>query len=230
MKIQKTLTTIFVALLLVLSVTFSSYGLSKPGQYAGYSEPVYSSYVLSSQYVLGHDGTKLAIDIYRPSFDGLNPVSNPLPVLFANTRYQRRGDTIQFMWSMIGMENLIKHGYVVAVLDPRGAGASYGSRKGEFTEEENLDAKKIIEWLALQPWCNGRVGMFGGSYLGVTQFMIASTQPPHLLAITPVIADIDNYKLLCPNGVMNTQFNIMLTTMTQALDLFTGRCQVYTIH
>jgi hypothetical protein len=219
MRILKRLSLTVAAVLFVLCFTASIYGLSKPGQYSGYSEPIYNSYVLSSHYVAGHDGTMLAIDIYRPSMNGINPVSDKLPILLANTRYQRRGDTIQFMWSMIGMENLIKHGYVVAVLDPRGAGASYGSRKGEFSKEENLDGKKIIKWLASQPWSNGRVAMFGGSYLGVTQFMIAGTDPPPLVAITPAIADIDMYKLMYPNGVMNTLFGNMLDGMTKALDL-----------
>jgi putative CocE/NonD family hydrolase len=218
MKMRRKLIPVAVTMLLALVFASPIYALSKPGEYSGYSEPIYNEVVLSSQYITVRDGTKLAIDIYRPAVDG-EPVSEKLPLLFANSRYQRGGDTILFMWTMIGMETLVKHGYVVAVMDPRGAGASYGSREGEFGEAENLDVYEVIEWLAGQDWCNGRIAMFGGSYLGVTQFMIAGKQPPHLEAITPVVANIDMYKFLYPNGVMNTLFYYMLDGMTKALDL-----------
>ena len=62
---------------------------------------------------------------------------------------------------------------------------------GIFTKEETQDAYEITEWFASQPWCDGNIGMLGGSYLGITQLMAASTKPPHLRALFPIVALYD---------------------------------------
>src|SRR4030042_2357463 len=62
--------------------------VSSPGKYQGYSAPIYSEWVRSSQYIPARDGTKLAIDIYRPSVGG-TPISEPLPVIWTFTPYRR---------------------------------------------------------------------------------------------------------------------------------------------
>jgi putative CocE/NonD family hydrolase len=92
-----------------------------------------------------------------------------------------------------GIKSLIKDGYVVLVADARGTGASYGARREGFSPEQSLDGKSLLEWTAAQPWCNGHIGMMGGSYLGQSQFMFATTQEPYLLAIAPAAAPLDVY-------------------------------------
>lgn len=61
-------------------------------------------------------------------------------------------------------------------------GASYGVRETPGDRVEARDAHDLIEWPAVQPWCSGKVGTFGLSYLGQTQLEALSTQPPHLKA------------------------------------------------
>src|SRR5262245_19727209 len=64
--------------------------ISKPGQYSGYSQPVYPSYGQSSQYVSMRDGTKLAVDVYRPKDANGQMVTKPLPVVWLHTPFNRR--------------------------------------------------------------------------------------------------------------------------------------------
>lgn len=65
------------------------------------------------------------------------------------------------------MRSILSHGYIIAVVDVRGSGASFGTRNGIFTPEEAQDTYDIVEWFAEQPWCDGNIGMYGGSYLGI---------------------------------------------------------------
>ncbi len=172
--------------------------ISSPGKYSGYSEQIYSEVVRTSRYIYIR-GNNLAIDIYRPAINGV-PVNEAYPAILENQRYLRRGSSTD-----VNMINeWVKYGYVVAVLDPRGAGASFGTRLwGDWSLEEALDGRDVIEWLAAQPYCNGKVGMFGYSYMGGIQFLIAAMRPPHLVAIIPEVTTIDQY-FRCPNGVVWT--------------------------
>ena len=68
------------------------------------------------------------------------------------------------------------------------------------------DAYDITEWLATQPWCDGSVGMFGRSYMGITQYIAASMAPPHLKAIYPEMAMFDLYDTVYPGGIMRNGF------------------------
>lgn len=172
--------------------------VSRPGVYSGYSPQIYTEVVRNSRYIPIR-GNNLAIDIYRPAVNGV-AVDKPYPVIFENMRYQRRKD-IAIEGSTIN--EWVKRGYVVAILDPRGAGASFGSRNGDWSIEEALDGKEVVEWLAAQPYSDGGVGMWGLSYMGGIQFMIAATKPPHLKAIVPQVATIDQF-FRCPNGVVWT--------------------------
>jgi len=169
--------------------------VSAPGRYEGYSQEVWPEIFRTSRYLYVR-GNNLAIDIYRPGKNGV-PTNEPCPVIMQNMRYQRRTVDMDFV------KYVVKHGYVVAVLDPRGAGASFGSRMGDWSLEEALDGKEVIEWLGRQPYCNGKVGMWGFSYMGGIQFLIAATRPSYLKAIVPSATTIDQY-FRCPNGVVWT--------------------------
>jgi uncharacterized protein len=175
----------------VVSALEQNKKVSKPGQYSGYSEILYSEIVRTSQYVKGFDGTRLAVDIYHPAERG-QAVSRPWPVVIINTQYQRRGPTFAPILESSGINNLVKHGYVVIIADVRGTGASFGTRNGGFPEQ-GLDAKALLEWAASQPWSNGRIGMMGGSQMGQIQLMFTRTREPHLVSIMPAAAPIDVY-------------------------------------
>lgn len=195
--------------------------VSKLGQYRGYSQPIYSEWVRTSEYVAVRDGTKLAVDIFRPAKNRV-PVGEPLPVLWTHHRYHRadlrEGRLITELEQSPWLQTILTHGYVIGVVDVRGGGASMGTRQGELTREEARDAYDITEWFARQPWCNGRIGMYGRSYLGIAQYMAASADPPHLVAIFPQMAVFDLYSFLYPGGVFRQDFARQWSEMVSKLD------------
>ena len=81
--------------------------------------------------------------------------------------------------------------YLVVVQDIRGQGAS-GGTFSEFTHDQN-DGYDSVEWAAALPGSNGKVGMYGSSYVGATQWLAAVTAPPHLVTIVPANTASDYY-------------------------------------
>ena len=178
--------------------------VSRFGEYRGYSSPIYDSWVRTSRYLTMRDGVLLAADIIRPAKAG-KAEEKPLPAIFTHTRYHRAnvdkdGKIVSETDSPLS-QIFLKHGYIIVVVDVRGSGASFGTWTGLFNPEETRDAHEIIEWLAKQPWCDGNIGMVGGSYLGATQLMAASTRPPHLKAIFPIVPPFDLFDIGYHNGV-----------------------------
>ncbi|GAA0298574.1 hypothetical protein GCM10009087_05490 [Sphingomonas oligophenolica] len=165
----------------------------------------------SSIYVPVRDGTRLAVNIYRPAVDG-HPVETKQPVVFAFTPYRARyfdkdHKPVDMLDSPIfGLRTLVKSGYVVATADVRGKGASFGARRGFLDQTEAHDGYDLIEWLARQPWANGKVGMVGCSYLGGTTMLVAGASPPSLSAVFTGATDIDKYSFV-RNGGITAQFN-----------------------
>jgi uncharacterized protein len=125
------------------------------------------------------DGTILRADIYRPAEGG------PFPVLLVRTPY---GEP---MVRSAPVLPAIDAGLAVVLQHCRGTGTS----DGDFTPFENEpdDGVDTIEWCARQPWCNGRVGMYGPSYLGMVQFAAAVQAPQALKCLLPVVAPADYY-------------------------------------
>lgn len=118
------------------------------------------------------DGTKLAAVVYRPKAQ-----KESLPVILTFTPYTSRSTYSRGRY-------FSEHGYVFVSVDTRGRGNS----EGEFDPfmKDGQDGFDLVEWLAKQSWCNGKVGMWGGSYLGFTQWATAKEFPPHLATIVPV--------------------------------------------
>ena len=118
------------------------------------------------------DGVTLRADIYRPKAEG------KFPVLLVRTPYDKTG-------SMgFGLRAAVR-GYVVISQDVRGRFES----EGEWYpfQHESQDGYDTVEWAAALPYSNGKVGMFGGSYVGATQFLAAIAKPPHLAGICPTV-------------------------------------------
>jgi|WetSurMetagenome_2_1015567.scaffolds.fasta_scaffold06725_4 uncharacterized protein len=184
--------------------------ISKPGEYIGYSDAIYDDkYELSSQYVQVSDGTKLAMDIYRPRDKATGKtIDTRLPVLWMHTPYNRRysNDKVLTGEGYPGTAaKLVKYGYVVAIVDFRGLYASYGHNvafnRGEWLTASRRDAYDITEWLAMQPWSNGNIGMWGCSATGGSQLQAATTAPPHLKAVFPMSCEFDAYSFRVPGGM-----------------------------
>lgn len=123
------------------------------------------------------DGVMLMADVYRPNAPG------KFPVLLERTPYNRQDPGTGLF--------LASHGYVVILQDTRGRYAS----EGEFYpfRHEGQDGYDTIEWAAALDYSDGKVGMFGGSYVGATQMLAAAAVPPHLVAIFPYVTASEYY-------------------------------------
>ncbi len=100
----------------------------------------------------------------------------------------------------------VGQGYVVAQADVRGMHTSEGSA-GVLTDQDAADYATFIEWAATQPWCNGKVGLLGVSYLAMSQWRVAALQPPSLTAICPWEGVTDLLRELpYQDGVPETSF------------------------
>jgi putative CocE/NonD family hydrolase len=119
------------------------------------------------------DGTRLFADVYRPAGPGR------YPALLMRTPYDKLQSVSAFVIAAV------KRGYVVALQDVRGQFRSEGSFN-PYLQEIN-DGHDTIEWLASQPYVDGKVGTFGLSYPGAVQWMTAPTRPPHLVAMVPAM-------------------------------------------
>ena len=122
------------------------------------------------------DGVILRGDIFRPDADG------KFPVLLERTPYRR---SIPWGYDVDFAQRAASRGYVVFLQDVRGRYSSDGDWSPFVHESE--DGYDTIEWIAAQPYSNGKVGMFGGSYVGATQMLAAIAHPPHLAGICPVV-------------------------------------------
>jgi putative CocE/NonD family hydrolase len=124
------------------------------------------------------DGVKLLTDIYRPD------TADKCPIILIRTPYQKT-----IMEPQAGY--YARRGYVVAVQNCRGRFGSAGDWEPFIHEPK--DGYDAIEWLAAQPWSNGKVGMIGGSYVGWVQWWAASERPPHLVTIIPNVSPPDPF-------------------------------------
>src|SRR5450631_2106073 len=152
------------------------------------------------------DGVKLRADIYRPNAPG------KFPVLLQRTPYDKtRG--VEF-----GLK-AAPRGYVVIFQDVRGRYASEGEWS-PFTNESS-DGYDAVEWAAALPYSTGKVGMFGGSYVGATEMLAAIAHPPHLAGICPFITGSnyhDNWTY--QGGAFEQWFNESWTSMVLTPDTF----------
>lgn len=162
--------------------------------------------------VVLRDGVTIYVDVFRPAG------TEKVPVLVAWSPYGKAQGTapdVIGLYGMLGMNvgimsGLAKfegpdpaywcaRGYAVCNPDPRGIGESEGD-SAMFGTQEGRDCHDLIEWLAVQDWCSGKVGMSGTSYLANAQWCTAAEQPPHLAAINPVEGFSDMYRDLVMRG------------------------------
>ncbi|MBZ9646316.1 CocE/NonD family hydrolase [Sphingobium sp. 3R8] len=126
------------------------------------------------------DGTILRADVYTPEGPG------PWPVLLSRTPYGRAAPDHLMVLEPV---RAAQKGFIIVHQDTRSRGGSEGEWM-PFRHEYD-DGHDSVEWAARLPKANGRVGMFGGSYVGNTQWMAAAAQPPSLGAISPMVTWCD---------------------------------------
>lgn len=140
------------------------------------------------------DGVELAAEILLPE-EGPGK-GKKFPVLVNMTPY---GPATYF-------STYLGNGYAHVNVDIRGTGGS-GGAICLFCDREQQDVYEVVEWAARQPWSNGKIGMYGGSYQGITPLIGSSKQPPHLEAIIPAVTYADAYRdIVWHNGIFNLNF------------------------
>jgi putative CocE/NonD family hydrolase len=130
------------------------------------------------------DGAILRADVYRPA------TTQVVPVILMRTQYGKEAAQVKPSRYQ-RPEWFASHCYLVVVQDIRGQFAS-GGTFSEFTADRN-DGYDSVEWAATLPGSSGKVGMYGSSYVGATQWLAAETSPPHLTTIVPANTASDYY-------------------------------------
>jgi predicted acyl esterase len=145
--------------------------------------------------VTARDGVRLEGRLFRPA---LASGETATPCVLMTDGYGRASNTgASFDGPLF---DIASRGYAVLHLSLRGSGKSEG--KADLYAHFGEDGYDAIEWMAAQPWCNGRVGMVGPSLLGISQWLAAKEAPPHLKAIVPEVACGDCYgELWYPGGM-----------------------------
>lgn len=139
------------------------------------------------------DGAQLYADIYRPDDE------KPYPAIVNRTPYLK--DSLGAVSGYIHATRLAAQGYNVVIQDVRGTGYSDGVCDPAGHQEE--DGYDTIEWVGVQSWCDGQVGMVGESYHGFTQLAAAKTRPPHLKAICPFQTSWTKFPAIYSFGVFS---------------------------
>ena len=171
------------------------------------------------------DGTKTYCDIFRPKGQ-----SN-VPALISYSFYGKRScsDADDYTYQTLGVpegtcsenckfegpdpEYWCHHGYAVANYDQRGSHNSEGDIIMCSSREED-DAYDLVEWLAAQEWCNGKVSFVGNSAYAVIQWKAGAARPPHLACIAPWEGNLDTYRhLLSTGGIVECGFNPYVFSM-----------------
>ena len=163
------------------------------------SKPQYKMVVERDVFVTMRDGVRVACDIFRPDVPG------KFPSLYATSVYQKDLEYLP-QWPVFhfretnDIEWLVSRGYVYVHQDVRGSGKSVEGEFQLFSQEEQNDFYDMVEWTAAQPWCTGKVGMIGESFLAWVQWFAAAMQPPHLACIAPFDAGADMYRDVAFHG------------------------------
>jgi putative CocE/NonD family hydrolase len=141
-------------------------------------EGPYPVHVTRDIEVIMRDGVPLATDIYRPVQDG-QTVTGPLPVILTRTPYDKDALAESPCWPRI----FASHGYVAVAQDCRGCFGSGGDV--DFLWPEADDGYDTVAWIVGQAWCDGRVAMWGTSWVSWTQTAAAAAGAPGLVALVP---------------------------------------------
>ncbi len=131
------------------------------------------------------DGVKLAGNLYTPAGQG------PWPCIVQRTPY---GKDAMFR-DPAATKKYTDNGYAYLVQDVRGKGRSEGFYQAFIND--GFDGYDTIEWMAKQPWCNGKIGITGASAMGITSNLAATYAPPHLKAA---------YVIVAPSSLANASF------------------------
>jgi len=147
---------------------------------------LHENYVKVPYMVPMRDGVKLATDVFVPK-----TIIGPLPVIFSRTPY---GKNMLDLLSGYTLED-----YIVVLQDIRGFFDSEGDVNFPFFTE-TIDGQDSLLWITAQPWCNGKIGTWGPSALGIAQLLMTPNAPESLKCVLPIVATPDMYNGMFRGG------------------------------
>jgi putative CocE/NonD family hydrolase len=143
--------------------------------------------VIDNDWIELPDGVRLAIRVWLPE----DAESRPVSAILDSVPYRKSDGTAigDAAWGTY----FAARGFAFARVDLRGSGDSSGILEDEYTEQEQLDAERVIAWLADRPWCTGAVGMIGVSWGGFAALQMATRHVEQLLGVVAIHASDDRY-------------------------------------
>ena len=161
------------------------------------SQPVFGMLPRVVEYVeTTTDGVRLHSEAWLPDGEG------PWPTILIMSPYNNLDRTLDPLGELETSfrERYVPRGYAVVLVDVRGTGDSEGCMDMMGAKEQQ-DGYDVVEWIAAQPWSDGKVGMFGVSYVGTTPSAAAIMAPPHLVTIVPIAGVTNQWRNMYQNGV-----------------------------
>lgn len=147
-----------------------------------------------SFYLESFDKTKIALDVLIP--EDTSHVT--FPAIVMATRESRRNEND---FETHQCRQFARYGYACVIVELRGCGVSYGINDSFCNEAHCQDLLAAVNWTEKQPWCNGKIGLYGGSNRALIQLCAGALSPQNITAISPVVAVADFYYQNYPNGV-----------------------------
>lgn len=192
----------FTLLIFLYAGSLPAYSQNAPTPVASSST---TSPIMRAETVAMRDGIRLATDVFLPTGNG------PWPVVLTRTPYNKV--------TMAGQaKQWTENGYAFVVQDCRGRFKSEG-RYQPFMDD-HFDGYDTVEWVAAQPWANGKVGMIGASAMGITANQASIVAPPHLVAMYVMVAPASAYQhAVYTGGVLRKEMNELWLKSQKADDL-----------
>lgn len=175
------------------------------------ADPVGPGYDIEmSRMIPMRDGVSLEAWITKPSH-----LAGKAPAVLELTQYDidggRRGEPVA----------MAKRGFVFVMAYVRGRGRSGGVKYGDLGLQVGRDGHDLVEWIAKQPWSDGHVFMYGGSFVGMTQWRTAAQHPPHLTGIAPYVPIYPGWDVPNTNGIPQA-WSAVIMGYTSGRSLNTG--------
>lgn len=155
--------------------------------------------------VTAPDGTALVADVYHPRTAATTPTILVRIPYSKQIKHMLFARTVGHLWA--------SHGYTTVIQGTRGRYESGGSYDPPFLNEAQ-DGRATLQWIARQPWYDGHIGMWGGSYFGYTQWVLADQSDPGLSALMPQICSTDFYGMFYPGGAFSLESALYWATLS----------------
>lgn len=182
---------------------------------------------LPLQFITLKSGQKLGVLVSVPADSAGNAVSGAFPVILTQTAYRidvgaLTGDIMPKGATLLvgGVDRyMIQRGYITVAVDILGSGVSDGSEVLLGTDEQEAYGE-TVDWVAQQPWCNGKIGVAGTSYLAITSLLTAEQQHPEVKAAFVDVPMGDPWRaVIGTGGMLNSLFLSIWLPLTQALSV-----------